>query len=83
MAHLTPGRPHTAVRHSVWRNSAGSKSDDAKRLEDLERENATLKQLSTDAQLEQVALNEIGRGTSRPGALARCRAPIRAGDAGQ
>jgi putative transposase len=38
------------------------KPDDAKRLEGLERENATLKRLLADAELEKVALKEIANG---------------------
>jgi putative transposase len=34
----------------------GLKADDAKRLKDLEREDATLKRLLADAELEKVAL---------------------------
>jgi hypothetical protein len=37
-------------------------ADDAKRLKDLERENATLKRLLGDAELEKVALKEVSRG---------------------
>jgi putative transposase len=40
----------------------GLKADDAKRLKDLERENATLKRLLGDAELEKAALKEITRG---------------------
>jgi putative transposase len=43
-----------------WRNQFGAlKADDAKRLKDLERENATHKQLLADAELEKAALREI------------------------
>ena len=35
--------------------------EDAKRLKDLERENATLKQLLGDAELEKAALDEIAK----------------------
>jgi transposase-like protein len=46
-----------------WRNQFGGlKADDAKRLKDLERENATLKRLLADAELEKVALKEIAKG---------------------
>src|SRR4029453_5767881 len=46
-----------------WRNQFGGlKGDDAKRLKDLERENATLKRLLADAELEKAALKEIGQG---------------------
>ena len=46
-----------------WRNQFGGlKADDAKRLKELERENATLKRLLADAELEKAALKEIARG---------------------
>jgi putative transposase len=46
-----------------WRNQFGGlKADDAKRLKDLERENAMLKRLLADAELEKAALQEIARG---------------------
>ena len=46
-----------------WRNQFGGlKADDAKRLKDLERENAALKRLLADAELETAALKEIARG---------------------
>jgi hypothetical protein len=38
------------------------KADDAKRLKDLERDNATLKRLLADAELEKAALTEIAKG---------------------
>jgi putative transposase len=40
----------------------GLKAADAKRLKHLERENATLKQLLADAELEKAALKEIAKG---------------------
>jgi len=44
-----------------WRNQFGGlKANDAKRLKDLE--NATLKRLLADAELEKAALKEIARG---------------------
>ena len=46
-----------------WRNQyGGMKADDAKRLKDLEKENATLKRLLADAELEKAALRELSRG---------------------
>ena len=46
-----------------WRNQFGGlKADDAKKLKDLERENATLKRLLADAELEKAALKEIASG---------------------
>ena len=46
-----------------WRNQyGGMKADDAKRLRELERENARLKRLAADQMLENDALREIARG---------------------
>lgn len=46
-----------------WRNQFGGlKADDAKRLKELERENAILKRLLADAELQKAALREIARG---------------------
>jgi putative transposase len=46
-----------------WRAQyGGMKVDDAKRLKDLERENATLKRIVADKELENVALREIAKG---------------------
>lgn len=40
-----------------WRNQFGGlRANDAKRIKDLERENATLKRLLADAELEKAAL---------------------------
>jgi len=65
-----------------WRNQFGGlKAEDAKLLNDLERENATLNRLLVDAELEKVALKEIALETSRPGTPAGSRSspPARAG----
>ena len=46
-----------------WRNQyGGMKANDAKRLKELERENAVLKRIVADKELENVALKEIARG---------------------
>jgi transposase-like protein len=46
-----------------WRNQFGGlKAEDAKWLKELERENATLKRLLADAELERAALKEIAPG---------------------
>jgi transposase-like protein len=46
-----------------WRAQyGGMKAEDAKRLRELERENATLKRLLADAEVEKAALKEIARG---------------------
>jgi putative transposase len=46
-----------------WRNQFGGlKADDAKRLKELERENATLKRLLADAELEKAVLKGDRQG---------------------
>jgi putative transposase len=46
-----------------WRNQfGGMKADDAKRLKDLERENARLKRIVADKELEIDALREVAKG---------------------
>ena len=46
-----------------WRNQyGGMKAEDAKRLKELERENATLKRIVADKELEVVALKEVAKG---------------------
>ena len=46
-----------------WRNQyGGMKADDAKRLKELERENAALRRIVADKELEVVALKEIAKG---------------------
>ena len=46
-----------------WRNQyGGMKADDVKRLKELERENATLKRIVADKELENVALREVAKG---------------------
>ena len=46
-----------------WRNQyGGMKANDAKRLKELERENATLKRIVADKELEVVSLKEIAKG---------------------
>ncbi len=46
-----------------WRNQfGGMKADDAKRLRELERENARLKRIVADQALDIDALREISRG---------------------
>ena len=55
-----------------WRNQyGGMKADDAKRLRELERENARLGRIVADKELEIDALKEIARGTGKPVAPAR------------
>jgi putative transposase len=46
-----------------WRAQFGAmQADDVKRLKELERENAQLKRLVADKELENLALREISRG---------------------
>jgi putative transposase len=46
-----------------WRNQyGGMKADDAKRLRELERENARLKRIVADQVLENEALKEVAKG---------------------
>lgn len=57
-----------------WRNQfGGMNANDAKRLKDLERENATLKRLLADAELEKAA--RFPGETSEPKMAAGGRAP--------
>jgi transposase-like protein len=47
-----------------WRAQYGGlKADDVKRLKELETENARLKQIVADKELQIEALKELGRGT--------------------
>lgn len=53
----------TEATYYRWRNQYGGlKAEDAKRLKELERENATLKRLLAEAEVEKSALKEIARG---------------------
>ena len=53
----------TQATYHRWRNQyGGMKADDAKRLRELERENARLKRIVADKELEIDALREISRG---------------------
>ena len=46
-----------------WRDRyGGMKADDVKELKELRRENATLKRIVADKELENVALKEIAKG---------------------
>lgn len=53
----------TEATYYRWRNQFGGlKADNAKKLKDLERENAPLKRLLAEAELEKAALKEIAKG---------------------
>ena len=46
-----------------WRATyGGMKADEVKRLKELERENASMKRLVADKELENLALREVARG---------------------
>ncbi len=46
-----------------WRSQyGGMKADDAKRLKELEKENATLKRLLAEAEIHKAALKELAKG---------------------
>ena len=48
--------------HRWQRQFGGMKADDAKRLKEFERENARLKAIVADKELEVVALKEVAKG---------------------
>jgi hypothetical protein len=48
--------------HRWQRQYGGMKADDAKRLKELERENARLKRIVADQALENQGLREIAKG---------------------
>jgi putative transposase len=51
-----------------WRAQYGGlKAEDVKRLKELETENARLKRIVADKELQIEALRELGRGTGEPG----------------
>ena len=53
----------TETTYHRWRNQyGGMKADDAKRLRELEKENARLKRIVADKELENLALREIASG---------------------
>jgi transposase-like protein len=53
----------TEATYYRWRNLYGGlKADDAKRLKRLEKENATLKRLLAEAELEKACLKELAEG---------------------
>ena len=57
---------HLEVTESTyhrWRNQfGGMKADDVKRLKELELENARLKRIVADKELENLALREVAKG---------------------
>ncbi len=57
---------HLAIAESTWnrwRNQyGGMKADEAKRLKELEKENARLKKLLAEAELDKAMLKELASG---------------------
>ena len=63
-----------------WRDQfGGMKADDARRLRELSGQNAALKQLVADNELENLALREISRGTGEAVATTPRRGDHRSG----
>jgi transposase-like protein len=53
----------TEATYYRWRNQYGGlKAEDAKRLKELEKQNATLKRLLAEAELEKAVLKELAEG---------------------
>ena len=57
---------HLEITESTWhrwrKQYGGMKADDAKRLKELERENARLKRLLAEAELDKSMLKELAEG---------------------
>jgi transposase-like protein len=57
---------HLAIAESTWHRwlaqYGGMKASDAKRLQELESENARLKKLLAEAELDNAMLNELAEG---------------------
>jgi len=63
LAAVCRGLEVSEATYHRWRvRFGGMKADDAKRLKELERENATLKRIVADKELEVAALKEIAKG---------------------
>ena len=63
LAEVTKELEVSEATYHRWRaRFGGMKADDAKRLRELERENATLKRIVADKELEVAALKEISKG---------------------
>ncbi len=65
---LTEVLRHLEITESTWhrrrRAYAGMSASDAKRLKELEAENARLKKLSAEAELDKAMLKELAEGKS-------------------
>ena len=53
---------HVNLKQRIAENSAGLRLDQAKRLRELERENARLKKLVADQALDNAILKEVAEG---------------------
>ncbi len=71
---LTEVLRHLEVSESSWARwraqYGGMKADEAKRLKELERENARLKKLLAEAELEKAMLKELAEGNFKPRSVA-------------
>ncbi len=56
------GGTHLKVVPCHWRATGGMKANDAKRLKELEAENARLKKLLAEAELDKSMLKELAKG---------------------
>ena len=57
------------MAQGVWRLAGGHQ---ARRLKELEQENAKLKRLVSELSLEKLVLKDIASGNSKPGTTALC-----------
>ena len=63
LAEVAKGLEVSEATYHRWRaRFGGMKADDAKRLKERERENATLKRIGADKEVEVAALKEISKG---------------------
>src|SRR3954464_12442672 len=81
-AELDEGCRHLQIAESTWHRwvaqYGGTKANDAKRVKELETENARLKKLVAEAELDKAMLREIAEGTSNPEpSPGRCGGPGR------
>ncbi len=63
LAEVVPQLEVSEQTYYRWRNQyGGMKADDAKRLRELEKENARLKRLLAEAELDKSILKELAQG---------------------
>ena len=53
---------HLEITESTWHRWRNQKADDAKELRELRKENAQLKKLLAEAELDKAMLKELNRG---------------------